>query len=155
MRKKFDNNTFRLLGLLFICLFIGYFFGVKNNINVTWFVLVGIISIITIIKKKKLIHKTDIILAIALMIICMTSDILMGIFVLPSYLASVLVFRDSKLKISLYENVNKHNLRNTLCLIFAVGGILAAINILISGKEFNPSIKLQWFCDARFITLGP
>jgi hypothetical protein len=115
---------------------------------VVWFILVGIISLAIILKLRKLINKTDIITAIVLMAISMTSNIFMGIFVFPSYLASILVFRNSQLKISFYTNEKKHNLRNTLLVIFVVGGVLSVINLVISGMHYNPSVKLQWFCDA-------
>lgn len=148
MKKILYDNTFRLFLLLFLCLFISFCFGIKNNTNVIWFVLVGTISLAIILTSWKSIHKADFIIAATLTVICMTSNVIMGIFVLPSYLASMLIFQKRKFKIPFYTNQKEHNLRNTLLLIFVVGGALSIINLMISGKQYTPSVKLQWFCDA-------
>lgn len=116
-----------------------------NNKQVLWCILWGVVSFVIMIRRKN-IQKGDVIIACILAGLCMPSSIPMGIFVVPTYLASMSVFKESRHKIVLYHNKKKGNLLFTLLLIIVIGGILAGLNV--QSQDMNPSVKLQWVFDA-------
>lgn len=149
MKILFKNNTLRLTGLLiFFVLF--WFFTAKSGKTVLWLIFIAIISIIIIIRKYSNIKKIDIIIGIILSITSMISSISMGILVLPAYLASISIFKETKQKIVFYHNTKRYNLLTTLILVFVIGGILAIFNILLglSNMSITPSLNIKWLYDS-------
>lgn len=149
MQKHFESNTIRLLAFL---LFISIFSILVSTFNAMIFILVFIliISILIILKYKTNIKKSDLIVGTCFAVLCMPSNFLIAIFVIPSYIASICVFKDSKVNISLFYNNKKYNMLKTIICIFVIGGILAGVNVLLvlSSTTLNITFQINWLFDA-------
>lgn len=125
-----------------------FFFSVKLNALLILMVFILIISINFIIKRKKMISKNDIIIGTILMIICLFSNPTLGILVLPAYIASCSILKDSSYCISFFGK-SKNTSKTLLCIII-VGGILSVINIFLNGGkiELNLDSSIMYFFTA-------
>jgi len=119
------------------------------KLNVLWFIVVLILSVLFMIKNKN-ISRRDVVVGILLGLISMPSNFFMGAISIIAYLGGVSVFKESDNKILLIKSNNKKEILKTILLTIFVGGILGTINIYLgkSAMTINPSIKLKWFLDA-------
>lgn len=142
-----DYATLKLILLLF-CFFILWLFTAKYQKNILWFIIIGTVSIVYIVKNKN-IEKIDILIGIILGLVSMPSSFIMGFFTIIAYIGAVSEFKSRNNKIKFFKSDNK-NIFISVILILVVGGVLSAINIFgaLNSLSINFSIKLQWFLDA-------
>lgn len=136
------NITTRLFLLTIGCIIFALFTAIFKMM-ILWFILVLMLSIFLIYRNKNKINKRDIIISLFLSIITMISNMFMGFFVMPTYLASIAVMRGSDKEILLYRHGNKRKLHWTLCCIFVFGGILACINLLLASQNYHINLSIQ------------
>lgn len=143
------SNSYPTVRLL--TLFIGFtclsLLTSYTNTMIIWFILIGILSIIFIKQNQKKIERQDIVIGIILSLLVMVSNVFIGFFILPSYLASMCILKDSSHNITLYSQGK--GLQTFAC-IFICGGILAAINLFLASGQyaFHPSIKIMFLFHA-------
>lgn len=136
MEQSLCKETILLFLLL---LFLSFFslFAVNSNALLILLVFILIISIWSIIKKKENVSKNDIIVAIILMIVCLPTNPILGIFVLPTYIASRCILKNTNDKIVFWGSAK--NLMKTFLCIVIVGGFLSVVNLLLMGATINMS----------------
>ena len=140
LNSKKITKRLRILTLSFIIF--SLFTAITNTI-VLWFFLILVFSIILIYKNKNNLKKKDILISLLLSAIVMISNVFMGIFVFPAYLASVAVLKEKDKEIALYNKSNKKEFQWTLLCIFIFGGLLACLNLLLAINEYQISLSFQ------------
>lgn len=114
-----------------------------------WFIVMNLAALYMVITYK-IFDRNDLIAGVILGLICVPSNGVMGFAVILPYIASMMIFKNKRNHISLYQNGKKHTLLITLLLIFVVGGILGGINIFFAMGNIapHPSIRIKWLFDA-------
>lgn len=148
--NQLKSENIKLISVVFFFLSFSLL-TVATGAMILWFILIGTLSTISIVKNWKNIHLKDILTATLLSLVVCFSNLFMGLFVLPTYLASLSLMKDNKNRIVLYNNNRKNELVKTIFCIFVIGGFLAIINVFLGrfqGITFNPSFKLEHLINA-------
>lgn len=142
------KDTLKLITLLgsFILLWI---LAAAFSLQIFWFITVNL-SALYIIWRYKDFNIQDIVIGVLFGILCIPSNIIMGISVILPYISARMIFRTSENKIVLFDNQRKRNGIITIVSIFVIGGILGCINILLAmgSMSIHLSFKLKWILDA-------
>lgn len=145
-----DKNTSLKLIIIFL-LFLALWFitSLSPSLNILWFLVVTVLSVIFIVKNKNT-SKKDVIIGIILGVVSMPSIPIMGLVSIIAYIGGVSVFKKSNNKIPLLKSNEKREIIKTILLASFVGIILGIINYSLAKQSMaiNPSFKLVWFLDA-------
>lgn len=157
MKKLFYNNTLRLIILLIISTAAGLFFWSYINavrgirVGEIWYSFVSVASLTLIILFRRRVSLKDVLVGLLFGLMCVPNAIpkypsattvyILGIYfdksyiphiasVVPAYIASMAIFKNSENKIYLFKNEKKHVLLKTvLCIVLGVG-ILSVLDCL-------------------------
>ncbi len=157
MKKLFCNNTLRLVILLIVFtaagLFCWSYIDAAHGIRVReiWYGFVIGVSLILIVLFRKSVSLKDVLIGLLFGLMCVpralpkypsaTTVYMLGVYfdkayipfimsVIPAYIASMAVFKNSDNKIYLFKNGRKHVLLKTVLWIVIAGGILAALECI-------------------------
>ncbi len=125
------------------------------NMNILWFVIVGVIAIRYIVKEKN-IDRKDIIIACTFGVVSMPSafgavfilsELIMGLVTIPAYLGAMSILKGSNNKVSVIRS-GKKQIAVSFSIAIGIGIFLGVINLLLANFPINFSVKLKWFLDA-------
>src|SRR5690554_5938714 len=143
------SGSLKLIMLFFLSLVLWLITSINSSLNILWFLVVLVLSIIFIVRYKN-ITKGNVAVGILLDVISMPSNFFMGLFTIIAYIGGVSVFKASKNKILLVKSNSRKDVTRKVLLAVFVGIILGAANIYLGtmNMTINPSIKLKWVLDA-------
>ncbi|OAB44557.1 CPBP family glutamic-type intramembrane protease [Paenibacillus glacialis] len=136
------------IGLKLILLFVGliylWSFAAKNQLNIIWFALFGIISVLYILKNKNT-TRIDVIIGCVLGGISMPSNFIMGLSSIVIYIGAMSMFKTTGNKIVLVKNSTKKDILISCLILIIVGIVLGIINVLLSlsSTAINPSFQFS------------
>ncbi len=122
-----------------------------RNLNILWFIVIGLTSLYIILKNGKSILKSDILIAIILGVLTAVNNPFFGAMTIPTYIASMTTIRSVEGNdVTLYNHSNKGELIRTTVSIFVIGGILSIVNLFLMRNhlEFVYSFKFEYLFSA-------
>lgn len=122
-----------------------------RNLNILWFIVIGLTSLHIILKNWKSILKSDILIAIILGVLTAVNNPFFGAMTIPTYIASMTTIRSVENNdVTLYNHSNKGELIRTTISIFVIGGILSIVNLFLMRNhlEFVYSFKFEYLFSA-------
>ena len=122
-----------------------------RNLNILWFIVIGLTSLYIILKNGKSILKSDILIAIILGVLTAVNNPFFGAMTIPTYIASMTTIRSVEGNdVTLYNHSNKGELIRTTISIFVIGGILSIVNLFLMRNhlEFVYSFKFEYLFSA-------